>query len=301
VGTTGAASASATIDLIWADTGTNEISSVNTSSTITLRVILTAGPNGSQAGVVSVDYSDVVGTLAVDGFMSTPDWPALPVDVTENTDTGTRITSLDSASLPPVVGTGLSEGQSHQLGTVTFHKTATFGGVLEIRSDANGPTDGILDLAGNNITPMTTFNSAYLIDPIPEPCDIVIEINALRGGSPTAIIGSTKDITARARIAKGTAVEGTTFDTTLQIDAFDGSELIDSQSSGPIRLEIGKGGQGDTLGMNIDQCNSGSIHFKGTFFGTYRGARCEASRTITKTCNQPRGRLRLLAGDRPQQ
>ena len=44
MGFAGAAQASATIDLIWADTGTNEIRSVAVSDSIQLNVILTAGP-----------------------------------------------------------------------------------------------------------------------------------------------------------------------------------------------------------------------------------------------------------------
>ena len=76
VGFAGAANASATIDLIWADTGTNQITNVNTSSAITLQVILTAGPNGSQGAVVSVDYSAALDTLSVLGYASTPGGPA---------------------------------------------------------------------------------------------------------------------------------------------------------------------------------------------------------------------------------
>ncbi|MCH7643847.1 MAG: hypothetical protein IH974_03345 [Myxococcales bacterium] len=76
MGFAGAANASATIDLIWADTGTNEITRVNSSSAITLQVILTAGPNGSQGAVVSVDYSAALDTLSVLGYASTPGGPA---------------------------------------------------------------------------------------------------------------------------------------------------------------------------------------------------------------------------------
>ena len=54
-GGAGAASAGATIDLIWADTGTNELSDVELSSAVTLQVILTTGPNGSRGAGVSVD------------------------------------------------------------------------------------------------------------------------------------------------------------------------------------------------------------------------------------------------------
>ena len=52
VGFAGAANATIVIDLIWADTGTSRIGDPDTSvevgagSSITLNVILTAGPNG---------------------------------------------------------------------------------------------------------------------------------------------------------------------------------------------------------------------------------------------------------------
>ena len=119
----------------------------------------------------------------------------------------------------------------------------------------------------------------------PPGCNFSIEINALRGGSPTVTVNTTKNITAKARIQKGTATPDTTIDTRLQIDAVDGTQVIDSQLSGPIQLVVGKGGQGDTLTMNIDQCNSGSIDFVATFFGTNAdGVLCEARRSITKTC-----------------
>jgi len=117
-------------------------------------------------------------------------------------------------------------------------------------------------------------------------CELSIEINALRGGSPTVTEGGTKNITAKARILKGTAPSGTTIDTTLTIDAFDdGSEPINSQSV-PVRLEIGKGGQGKKLTMNILECDSGSIKFVATFSGyDENNALCESTRAMEpKTC-----------------
>jgi hypothetical protein len=121
----------------------------------------------------------------------------------------------------------------------------------------------------------------------PDPiCTLVIEINALRGGSPTVTVNGTKKVTAKARILKGTAVKGTTIDTTLQIDAVDGLEVIHSRSSSPHRLQIGRGGRGDTFPMDIPQCNSGFIEFVATFFGPdENGAPCESTRTIRKACN----------------
>ena len=122
--------------------------------------------------------------------------------------------------------------------------------------------------------------------PLP-PCGLTIEINALRGGSPTVTAGEfeTKKITAKARIAKGTALAGTMIDTTLQVDAVDGTTVINTRSSSPHRLVIGKGGQGNTFPMDIGQCLSGSIDFVATFFGNDgNGALCDATREIKKTC-----------------
>jgi hypothetical protein len=121
----------------------------------------------------------------------------------------------------------------------------------------------------------------------PASCQLVIEVNALRGGSPTvtAGAGSTRNITAKARIAKESAPRGTTINTTLQIDAVDNGTVIHSQTFFPARLEVGKGGQGQKLEMKIEECNSGSIDFVATFFGDdATGTECVGSRTITKAC-----------------
>ena len=115
-----------------------------------------------------------------------------------------------------------------------------------------------------------------------------IEVNALRGGSPmvTAGLNQTRDITAKARILKGTAVSGTTIDMSLQIDAVDGLEVLHTRIVSPIRLGVGRGGSGDKLRMNIPHCNSGFIEFVATFYGPDgEGDLCEGTRTIRKTCN----------------
>jgi hypothetical protein len=184
VGFAGAANASATVDLIWADTGTNEISSVVVSDHIQLNVILTAGPNGAFGADVSVDYSEVLGLLAVVGYASTPSGPELPVQLGAPYDTGDRIETINSTA-SPYAGIGLPAGQSHQLGTVTFHNIALVDGVFEIWSDADGPTNGVGDLFYNNITDTTTFNSAFVFDGPPPPTPTV---------TPTA--GATNEPTA---------------------------------------------------------------------------------------------------------
>jgi hypothetical protein len=286
VGFTGVAHSSATIDLIWADSGTNFHEYMGESSATTLQVILTAGPNGVESAAVSVDYTEASAAFALLGFSNTPGGP-LPFSLGEPIDTGSRIETISSASIPPSLGSGLAAGQSHQLGTFTFHKIATFDDYLQIRSDANSLFDGLYDLDGNDISTTTALNSAVLSNIVIDCfCDFAISINKLRGGSPTVTVDETKDITAKARIPKGTAPSDMTGDAMLRIDAIDGIEVIDSQFSGPIRLVVGKGGQGDTLTMNINQCYSGSIDFIATFTGPDAcGRPCDASRRITKTCN----------------
>ena len=122
--------------------------------------------------------------------------------------------------------------------------------------------------------------------PIPT-CTLQIEVNALRAGSPTVTAGEleTRDVTAKARILKGTAVSGTTIDTTLQIEVVDGSEVLHTRTKSPIRLVVGKGGRGDKLRMNIPQCTSGFITFIATFFGNdTNGALCSGTKTLRKQC-----------------
>jgi hypothetical protein len=289
-GIAGSARASATIDLIWADTGTNEVylESGATPSELTLQVILTAGPNGSNGAGVSVDYSGLTDQQYVVRFSSTPGGP-LPIVLGMTADTGSRIENINSGAIPPSVGTGLAPGQSYQLGTVTFRASGNnwLSGGSEILSDANALTDAVLDGQGRDITATSTFNDAIAWFFHTEPgCDFDIYVKALRGGSPTVSVGKPEAITAKALIHQGTAERGTTIDARLRIDAIDGSEIIDTQvSNGPIRLEVGKGGHGDKLVMNIPQCESGSIDFRAFFSGLDDdGDFCSGERRITKTC-----------------
>jgi hypothetical protein len=295
VGFAGAANASATIDLIWPDTGTNEISDLVLPTTVTLNVILTAGPNGSRGAGVSVDNSTVLGQLAVIGFASTPSGP-LPLTLGSTIDTGARVENINSGALPPSAGIGLAAGQSHQLGTVTFDTSGRIGNFFEIPSDANGLFDGVFDLAGHNITPTTTFNSAFLVphgDP-PRCTDSQghspqIEVNALRAGGTRVSAGpnQTVDVTAKARILKGKAVCGSTIDTTLTIEAMDGTAAIGTNSTAfeAVRLEVGKGGKGAKLAVDVPQCNSGFIDFVATFTGVDGdNDECTKSRTLRKEC-----------------
>jgi hypothetical protein len=117
-------------------------------------------------------------------------------------------------------------------------------------------------------------------------CQLAIEVNALRGGSPTVTVGEfeTKKITAKARILKGTAVKGTTLETTLEIKAVDELGVITRLSTFPHFLEIGKGGQGGSIAMPTTRCVGGSIEFIATFSGDDGNGLCEATKSITKTC-----------------
>jgi len=124
-----------------------------------------------------------------------------------------------------------------------------------------------------------------LAGPGAKACEFEIEINALRGGSPTVTVGGTKDISAKARILKGTAPKGTTIDTELTIEAFDGAVLLSTQSVSGVQLEVGKGGKGKKLTMNVPECETGTIEFRATFSGfDGSGALCESTQAIRKTC-----------------
>jgi len=132
--------------------------------------------------------------------------------------------------------------------------------------------------------------SAPVFAGTPEPeCELTIEINALRGGSPTAPSGGTKDITSKARIAKGSApADATVTDTVLTITSLSGDTVIDEVSSpNLLTLVVGKGGQGDKLTLNVGACVPGeTVDFVSHFAGTGpNGAICEAtSNRLSKTC-----------------
>jgi len=122
----------------------------------------------------------------------------------------------------------------------------------------------------------------------PVQCDLVIEVNALRGGSPTVVSNGTKDITAKARIAKGSAVDGTTIDTYLMLEAISSMGTNTYTSTNTIRLGIGKGGWGQKVTMDVPRCQSGEfVKFTAKFYGNEKdGDYCESEPAqITKTCN----------------
>jgi hypothetical protein len=209
----GAANASATVDLIWIDvSATNAmgnpiclqpanrncpadprspdggvtINVLGVTEDITLGVILTAGPGGSVGGGVSVNYGDALPKLGVTAFRSlqtTKPLMYLPNEVSPPTNQSPFIDNINALALLSInSGIGLPPSQSAYLGTVTFHNDQPGPGIFEIAVGAFGPggTDGIGNLAHQNISSTTTFNSA-LVD-TPEP-------NALTAlGSEIAIL-----------------------------------------------------------------------------------------------------------------
>jgi len=176
--TSGLARASATVDLIWADTGTDLLSltSANTSSTYTLNIILTAGTEGSIGGGVSINYGDALPIFSVTNFRSFDTEPFLTMHLGTTTNQSPYIDNINAGSASVLgMGIGLPAGVSAYLGTVTFHLDQPGSGTFEISVGTDGPggTDGIADLNFNPIY-NPTFNSAWIDfggggSPIPEP------------------------------------------------------------------------------------------------------------------------------------
>jgi hypothetical protein len=123
-------------------------------------------------------------------------------------------------------------------------------------------------------------------------CDteLTLEINALRGGSGHVLSGGTKDITAKARIVKGSSLPDTTVnDTLLTVTSYVGLLPTQSRTStSPFTLEVGKGGKGDKIRMDVPACAAGqTIDYVAKFVGTAstNGATCEIeSGRLSKTC-----------------
>ena len=114
-----------------------------------------------------------------------------------------------------------------------------------------------------------------------------IEVNALRAGGKTIVTSpnDTTKVTAKARILKGTAESGTTMNTILVIEAFDGLDSIGTGSASNITLGVGKGGKGATVTVNTQQCESGVIKFIATFTGVDGDNDvCVGTREISKLC-----------------
>jgi hypothetical protein len=199
VGAAGAANASATVDLIWIDiSATNAagdpiclepqnrncppdprspdsgvtINPLTASDYITLAVIITAGSGGVVGGGVSVDYSSALQLILAVDFRNfttiNPDWLLGHFGLTTNMPP--FIDNINAVSVPYTgSGSGIPANQSAYLGTVSFELDQLVNGTYEISVGAFGPggMDGIGNLAHQNITSMTTFNSAFIA--VPEP------------------------------------------------------------------------------------------------------------------------------------
>jgi hypothetical protein len=193
-GFAGAANASATIDLIWAGSGTPTTSAVST--TIVLNVVVTAGPNGVDQVAVSVDYSEALSTLSVLDYASTPHGQ-LPLQLGATTDSGTQINDISGGCLAFGSCQALVVGESHVLGTIQFHNAGVMG-TFELPS-LFSDTGGVVDLRGAFVSDTTTLNSAFVSNP-PESSAASIDIRpgsdsnpinpSGRGKLPVAILGS---------------------------------------------------------------------------------------------------------------
>jgi hypothetical protein len=195
VGLVGTANASATIDLIWEGSGTPTTSAVST--TLVLKVVVTAGPNGVIWAGASVDYSEALSTLSVLGYASTPGgdpWlTALPV-----TDSGTQIIGLHIACLNNICS-GLEPGESRQVGIVQFHNIGAAGVFALPSLFVSERVDGVLDWNNNDISDTTTLNPAFVSN-APRRITPSIDIRpgsdsnpihpSGKGNLPVAILGS---------------------------------------------------------------------------------------------------------------
>ena len=211
-GFAGTANASATIDLVWIDVttldtagnvvclkpakrncpqlGTTIIGAVPTDS-ITLGVLVTAGPMAMQAAGVSVDYNGALPKLSVTDFRRVTTILPLPLQLPafvgplDDPHVDGWIQNIGAASGAPLAGIGLQPGATAYLGTVTFHKDQLINGTFEIGVGVNGPngTDAIL-VNGLDVADTATFNSAFLVN-VPEPGALSLLVMGL-GGMPLA-------------------------------------------------------------------------------------------------------------------
>jgi len=248
VGLMETASADATIDMIWVESGQSHISEVDPTSPITLRVILTPGPSGSIAAGVSVDYTEAVGKVEVLSYASTPSDP-LPFTLGEAIDTGSRIENINAYAFSG----GLAAGQSFQLGTVTFRQIQPLSGTLEITVDANGPYDNVLDGNGNVVTDTTTFNSAF-IDKAPDATP-----TATPTSTPTATPTATPTTTPTA-----TPTVTPTVSVVLDFEGLaDGEPIANFYNGG-----IGGNGSGPGPDLGVTFTNNAVAYIKQSASGT---------------------------------
>ena len=274
-GFSGAANASATIDLIWINTTDTDctqagrrdcpqlgttLSSVALTSNITLAVILTAGAGGIGGAFVSVDYSEFLPEMSVVDFRRFNTEPFLPISLGMTSDIPPFIDNINAVAAPFLnLGIGLPVGVTAYLGTVTFHKDAIVDDTLEIHVGTNGPrmSDAIIDLSGNDISETSTFNSAFLTDGLPVPdclCEVqninpnqIVLKNVANGGSATkkmvVIVHAVDNLPATCdfgEISKPTSIN-------LKMVDDDGDVLIDSSTI----VECEGGGKTANVKINV--------------------------------------------------
>ena len=209
-GFAGMANASATVDLVWIDvTGTDTagnaiclrpakrncpqfgstISGVAVTDSITLGVLITAGPNSVLGAAVDVFYGDAQPKLSVTAFQSlttTRPLQYLPGGLGEvDGSVDGWIQLINATAIPtlnPPLGIGLPAGATAYLGTVTFHKDQLINGTFDIAVNVDGPfgASDVLDLSGANISGTTSFNGATLVN-VPEPGALSLLVMGLGG------------------------------------------------------------------------------------------------------------------------
>jgi hypothetical protein len=176
VGFAGAANAGATVELLWLSTGTDTIESVAIGSEITLEVVITGGPEGVTTAGVSVDFADPLTAgsiefvrttcIANSPFQFCPGDPA----VTESQVNSITVSGFSGALL---------DGETVQMGTVTFLKIANPDGTFTFPVGVLVGTDGIFDANLQAITD-NTFVPAFLVN-VPEPGAISMLVMGLGG------------------------------------------------------------------------------------------------------------------------
>jgi hypothetical protein len=177
VGFAGAAYASATVDLIWRDTGVGFIwtdgheltfGDADTSVIVTYDVVLTAGPNGIAIAALSMGYADAAVLVSVSGFGCVAG-TALNICIGDATDTGSAIESMGIGTFNAV---GLTDGQSQSMGTVSFRKKTDAVGIFPLTVGELTGIDAIFDNVGGQVTGVT-YNTSILVN-LPEPGVIAV-------------------------------------------------------------------------------------------------------------------------------
>ena len=168
VGFAGSASALATIDLIWADTGTS--SYPDPTGSIVLNVVLNTGPAPSSGGGgITVDYSLAGELTFVSAANSTDPLFNFGSPAGAPVDTGAQVRSLNAFAFP-----ALAPFTSIVLATITFSVTPGGPGVISL-STLYTSIDGIqnMDVAGG-------FGTAS-ITRTPEPGTLSLLVMGLSG------------------------------------------------------------------------------------------------------------------------